>query len=384
MAPDVFDPTLRVGLISSDASRTALDPRLPTRVALGQAGCPLKRLFGPEHGLHATAADGDPVPDTIDPISGLPAYSLYGERLRPERETLEDLDFLIFDLQDVGARFYTFIWTLFHTMEACADVGLPLIVLDRPNPVGGDMAAVEGPILEVESCGSFLGRRPIPIRHSLTVGEMARLWAEELEMELHVVEMAGWGREMHWTATGLPFIPPSPAMPDYLSALLYPALCLFEGTNISVGRGTERPFQQIGAPWLQGEKLAAEIDPYVHPGIWLTPVYFEPEKGPYRGESCDGVRIDVDHHEDVRPVTLGLSLLTAIWSGWRRRFEWTPYPTSANPEGSYHFDRLVGTPEVREMLDWNLKEVDADQIHRWTRAPGWVERVRPYLLYPLA
>jgi len=384
IAPDVFDPTLRVGLVSSDASRTALDSHLPTRVALGRAGCPLKRLFAPEHGLHATAADGQRVSDSIDPITGLPVFSLYGKQVRPGPELLGDLDFILFDLQDIGTRFYTFIWTLSHVMEACAEARLPLIVLDRPNPIGGDPTAAEGPILDVSECGSFLGRHPIPIRHSLTVGELARMWAAErnLELELHIAEMSGWQRDMHWPDTELPFIPPSPAIPDYLSALLYPAICLFEGTNISVGRGTDRPFQQIGAPWLGGEKLAKAVDPYLHPGIWLTPVYFEPEEGPYRGESCDGIRIDVDHPGDVRPVTLGLGLLTAIRRLWRKRFEWAPYPTSVNPDGSGHFDRLVGRREVREMLDENLEEVNEDQILGWTRTPGWVDRAESYLLYP--
>ncbi len=382
VAPDLFDPSLRVGLVSSDASRTALDSHLPTRVALGKAGCPLKRLFAPEHGLHATAGDGEGISDSIDPITGLPVFSLYGKRVRPGPEVLEDLDFLLFDLPDIGTRFYTFIWTLSHVMEACAEAKLPLMVLDRPNPIGGDLTAAEGPILDVSECGSFLGRHPIPIRHSLTVGELAHMWAGELNLELQVVEMSGWRRDMHWPDTGLPFIPPSPAIPDYLSALLYPAICLFEGINVSVGRGTDRPFQQIGAPWLGGEKLTKAIDPYLHPGIWLTPVYFEPEEEPYRGESCDGIRIDVDHPGDVRPVTLGLSLLATIRRLWRKRFEWAPYPTSVNQDGSGHFERLVGRREVREMLDENLKQVNQDQILRWTRAPQWAERVRPYLLYP--
>ena len=382
IAPDVFDPTLRVGLVSSDASRTAVDSHLPTRVALGQAGCPLKRLFAPEHGLHATATDGQGVSDSIDPITGLPVFSLYGEQVRPTPELLGDLDFLLFDLQDNGTRFYTFIWTLSHVMEACSDAELPLIVLDRPNPIGGDLAAAEGPILDVSECGSFLGRHPIPIRHSLTVGELARMWAPERGLKLQVVEMSGWQRDMHWPDTGLDFISPSPAIPDYPSALLYPAICPFEGTNVSVGRGSDRPFQQIGAPWLGGDKLAKAIDPYLHQGIRLTPVCFEPEEEPYLGESCDGIRIDVDHPGDVRPVALGLSLLTAIRRLWKKRFEWAPYPTSVNPDGSGHFDRVVGRREIREMLDDNLEEVNQDQILRWTRAPGWAERAESYLLYP--
>ena len=247
------DPSLvrgvrRAGLVTNDAARLAIDAGRPSREALRdtlrEAGGALVRLFGPEHGLTGTVADGASVHDGSDALTGLPVVSLYGERMRPTPQSLRDLDALFFDIPDVGARFYTYTWTLYHAIAACAHAQVPIIVLDRPNPLGGDMTAAEGPMLDMAH-RSFVGEDCIPIRHQLTLGELARLWQRERfpAASIRVVPCSGWTRVMRWSDTGLPWIPTSPAMSSFESAETYPGLCLFEATNLSVGRGTDYPFR---------------------------------------------------------------------------------------------------------------------------------------------
>jgi uncharacterized protein YbbC (DUF1343 family) len=250
----------RVGLVTNDAARCATDPTRRSRVALLEAGVPLHRLFGPEHGLGAVAEDGAAVAHGKDALTGLPVVSLYGEQLWPSGEQLADLDVVLFDIPDVGARFYTYAWTLFHLLHACAAVGVPLVVLDRPNPLGGVLEAAEGPLLE-EACRSFIGNDIIPVRHALTLGELARLWQAERvpSVSLDVIACEGWAATRGWPATGCAWVPTSPAMPHFDSAVWYPGTCLFEATNVSVARGTDAPFACIGAPWLDAAALAARV-----------------------------------------------------------------------------------------------------------------------------
>jgi uncharacterized protein YbbC (DUF1343 family) len=379
-APD--PPRGPLGLVTNDSARPARDPWTPGRLALIRAGFPLARLFTPEHGLGADLPDGATVAHGADPLTGLPVTSLYGENVRPTPETLAGLEAVLFDLPDVGARFYTYIWTLFHVMEACAEAGVPLVVLDRPNPLGGSLEAAEGPILDVAAFPSFLGRAPIPIRHSLTSGELARLWREEwnLDLDLRVVPCQGWRRSMHWPDTGLPFIPTSPSMPSYESALLYPGLCLLEATNLSVGRGTHGPFQQVGAPWFEAEKTTRTINGLNLPGLRAEPCAFTPALEPYAGEPCPGICLRIIDSRGVRPVTFGLHLLSLVVRTHPGEFRWTPYPTAANPSGRRHFERLVGKAGIREVLEAAPPNI-AERIDAWTSATGWKERVAHILLY---
>ena len=375
-------PTLvpgRLGLVTNDAARPARDPRTTSRVALQRAGFQVARLFSPEHGLGATAPDGAAVGDSFDAATGLPIVSLYGERMRPARENLANLDALLFDIPDIGARFYTYIWTLSNLLEVCAEAGLPLTVLDRPNPLGGKLAAAEGPVLDVERFDSFVGRAAIPIRHSLTVGELAQLWNSEwkLSAKLQIVPCAGWKRSMHWPETALPFIQTSPAIPSYDSALLYPGLCLFEATNLSVGRGTHFPFQAVGAPWLNAERVAQDFS---LPEFVAEPIEFAPTQDRYARIVCQGVQLRVVDIEHARPVAAGLHLLAAVIRTHREEFRWANYPTAANPGGEGHFERLIGIAGIRKALEGHPPNL-GDRINAWTAAPGWEVRTKRFLLY---
>lgn len=383
----------RVGLVTNDAARLARDPVQRTRRALQDAGISLVRLFGPEHGLGASAADGAAVQDDADPLTELPVCSLYGERMRPAREQVVDLDLLLFDIPDIGARFYTYTWTLYHVMAACAEFGVPLVVLDRPNPLGGVLAAVEGPMLD-PSCRSFVGEDAIPIRHALTLGELARLWQRERypTIDLQIVPCEGWQREQVWTDTGLPWVPTSPAMPAFASAIWYPGTCLFEATSCSVGRGTPWPFEVIGAPWMDADRVCRRMTGLALPGLRLEPVRFTPTTAPWAGISCEGVRLMVVEGEGaqvhassiawqiasrIRPVRTGLQLLQAIMQEHGDRFAWAPYVTAANPTGAGHFARLSGDPRLAD----RLIHLRGDELMAATTTPEWATRVQGMQLY---
>lgn len=353
------------GLLTNDAARLSRSTSVRSRAALLEAGVPLRRLFSPEHGLTAAAADGSAVANSIDPATGLEVVSLYGERFAPPVDALRDLDALLVDLPDAGARFYTYAWTMTHAIDACATSGTPVLVLDRPNPIGGELACAEGPLLE-PGLESMMGRFAIPVRHSLTIGELARLWQRERApaARVDVVAMEGWRRVMHWPDTGLEFVPMSPAMPSCETALFYPGTSLFEATNVSVGRESPAPFRRLSARWLAAERVVAAL------------------RGDDRAAGADVVAdgsvllLSASEPRRVRPVALGVALLEAIGATHPREFEWRPYPTAANPSGRDHLDRLVGTPRVREAIDAGRRVPDH------VLATGdWDTRAGPILLY---
>lgn len=375
---------LRIGLVTNDAATTAVLPRpmTPVRRALQQAGVQLCTLFSPEHGMGAGADDGAQVVDAHDGLTGLPIYSLYGATIRPAPAQLANLDLLLFDIPDIGTRFYTYSWTLSHVMEACAEVGLPLWVLDRPNPLGGDLSQAEGPMLDESQISTFVGRWSIPIRHNLTLGELACLWNGErrLGVNLTVIPVQGWQRNQAWSALGLPFVPTSPAMPSAETALIYPGACLFEGTNLSEGRGTSTPFRVIGAPWLDGWAAVNKLNAQELPGVAARAVPFTPSASKYAGQLCQGVMLHVLDEQAFRPVATGLHLLAIIIRQHLDHFQWLPYPTAVNAAGQGHFDRLIGNVTIRDAL----QDVDGDLnawINQWTEPKGWTVLVQPYLLY---
>jgi uncharacterized protein YbbC (DUF1343 family) len=357
----------RVGLVTHPA---AVLPTLTGAVdALLRAGVRLTTLFGPEHGLDGSAADGTLVSDAVDPDTGLPIYSLYGEVKEPTPEMLARVDLLVFDMQDVGVRFYTFMSTLFYVLRGAARAGKPVVVLDRPNPING--LTLEGPLV-LSGFESFVGVVPVPIRHGLTLGEMARWMNGEhnLGADLSVVTIQGWQRAMWFDETGLPWVPTSPAMPHLSTATLYPGLCLLEGTNLSAGRGTALPFEVCGAPWIDGHALAERLNALMLTGVRARATCFVPSSDRFAGEMCSGVQLHVTDRNALRPVALGLHLIAALCELCPDEFTWR----------TSHFDRLIGSDQVRLALE---RGESVEQIvQSWSETLAEFEQQRTaHLLY---
>ena len=331
----------------------------------------LVALFGPEHGIRGVAEAGVRIESAVDEQTGVPIHSLYGGTLRPTPEMLESVDVLVFDMQDVGARYYTYVSTMAYAMEAAGDFGIPFIVLDRPNPLGGD--AVQGNVLDPEYA-TFVGLYPVPMRHGMTVGELARMYVGEfgIEVDLHVVPMDGWQRDMTFSDTGLPWVAPSPNMPTFESALAYPGTCLFEGTSLSVGRGTDRAFQWVGAPWLDGPALAESLNTYGLEGVRFEAATFTPANagdGKFDGQEIQGVRlIHEATNYDASKAAVAMLLEAYAMSG--DNWEWR----------EAHFDRLAGTDALRLGIEAGLGF--AALTATWDAGVREFERLRrPYLIY---
>jgi uncharacterized protein YbbC (DUF1343 family) len=342
---------MRVGLICNP---TSVDRRLRHAADLlaGAHGVRLAALFGPEHGVRGDVQYMAAVGDDRDRVTGLPVHSLYGaspESLRPRRSQLEGLDALVFDVQDVGARYYTYQATMMLCMEAAAEAGLRFVVLDRPNPVGG--LEVEGPALR-RGFESFCGMHDLAVRHGMTVGELAALFREEraLDLDLAVVPCEGWKRDMRFPETGLPWVLPSPNMPTAETALLYPGMCLLEGTNLSEGRGTTRPFHLFGAPWLDGMQLAADLAAERLPGVRFRPVGFTPTWDKHEGRLCHGVEVHVHDAEAFRPFRTGLACVAVARAQDPDRFAWRT-ETYEFVEGVPAFDLLCGSDRERKAIE---------------------------------
>ncbi|HEV3470947.1 MAG TPA: exo-beta-N-acetylmuramidase NamZ domain-containing protein [Pyrinomonadaceae bacterium] len=299
---------LRVGLITNHTGRD-LRGRATIDVLREAPGVKLTALFSPEHGIRG--ALDDKFSDTVDEKTGLPVYSLYGETRRPKAEHLKSLDALVFDIQDIGTRFYTYVSTMGYAMEEAAKAGLPLFVLDRPNPIGG--VEVEGPVADADKL-SFTSYHTLPVRHGMTAGELARLFNEQRRIgcDLRVVKMENWRRAMWLDATGQAWVNPSPNMRSLTQATLYPGVGLLETTNLSVGRGTDTPFELVGAPWLDGRKLAAYLNARGLAGVRFVPVRFTPRASVFRGEECGGVNLVVTERARFRPVETGVEVAVAL------------------------------------------------------------------------
>ncbi len=331
----------RVGLVTNHTGRDRAGVSSIDRLA-EHPEVELVALYSPEHGIRGSAEAGVRVEGGIDERTGLPIHSLYGQTLKPTPEMLAGVEALLFDIQDVGARYYTYLSTMALAMEAAGEGEIPFVVLDRPNPIGGD--PVQGNVLD-PGFSSFVGLYPIPMRHGLTAGEFARMAAGEfgVEVDLSVVVADGWERAMPFGETGIPWIAPSPNMPSVESALHYPGSCLFEGTPVSVGRGTDRAFQQVGAPWIDGEALAARLEALEVPDARFVPVRFTPENpgdGKFGGIQVGGVRLEADGPV-YDPTLAALALLVEIRAMSGERWEWR----------TGHFDRLAGTDALRSALD---------------------------------
>lgn len=378
-----------VGLI---ANQSAVDRRYRHAIdLLHQApGVELVRLFGPEHGLRGEAQDMEGVGSGLDRRTGLPVVSLYGEgpeSLTPRQEDLEGLDVVVFDVQDVGARYYTFAASMFYAMEAASRAGCALLVLDRPNPLGGEV--VEGPTVS-PGFKSFVGAYPMPIRHGMTVGELALLFRDErgLDLDLEVVPCSGWGRGMLWDETGLAWIPPSPNMPTSDTAIVYPGGCLIEGTNLSEGRGTTRPFEFWGAPWLEEASVRMVEAMVGQPGAGFRPIAFRPKFQKFSGETCFGVQPIVEDPRAFSGLEAYLKLLLLAFRADPARFSWRtePYEFVREPIA---IDLLFGSSREREAIEAAAGTATLD-LDEWTRtltgrweedSRSFRERRKPSLLY---
>ncbi len=386
----------RFGLITNPSGVTC--DGVPTWKALAELrDARLVRLFGPEHGVDGGAVYMESVGDSVHPPTGLPAVSLYGatrDSLKPRREDLADLDALVFDVADVGARYYTYIWTMMLAMEACAESGKRLVVCDRPNPIGGE---VEGAPQEEEYL-SFVGMHPVPVRHGMTAGEMAGLLASEKNLDVDVVVsgMSGWARDMEFAATGLPWVSPSPNIPSPATALVYPGMCLLEGTNLSEGRGTTRPFEIFGAPWLDAVAFAGELNALDLPGVSFVPVHFRPMFDKHSGQSVAGAMMHLTGREQRsgRPAAPAGTIVSrrgfrSFETGMRvietaRRldpgnFRWRTEPYEFDPRPA--IDLLTGSPRYRGLVERG-EDLTSEIARHDAGAREFLARREPHLLYP--
>ena len=384
----------RVGLVTNP---TAVDSRLRSTAELLRAHpeVDLVALYGPEHGVRGDAQAGEYVPFYRDPHLGLPVFSLYGETQRPpadmltridaymreydtrhdgktvEPRMLESIEVMVFDLQDVGTRVYTYVATMAYAMQAAAEAGIPFVVLDRPNPITG--AAMEGPILRFPEYSSFIGLYPVPLRRGMTAGELARLFnARFLPRPAHltVVPMADWRRGDWFESTGLPWVLPSPNLPSVDAAVVYPGQVMLEGTTLSEGRGTTRPFELCGAPWLDGHVLARDLNGLELPGVRFREAWFTPTFSKFAGQRCGGVQLHVVDRETFRPILTTIALLAEV-----RRISGHQLEFHAD-----YFDRVLGHPRVREGL---LAGVPAAALaDEWApELSAFAELRSEYLLY---
>jgi uncharacterized protein YbbC (DUF1343 family)/CubicO group peptidase (beta-lactamase class C family) len=310
---------MRVGLITNHTGRDA-QGRRTIDLLYRAPGVKLRAIFGPEHGFTGTADEGAPVASGQDPATHLPVYSLYGKTTRPTDKMLAGLDALVFDIQDAGVRFYTYVTTLGYAMEAAAKKGVAVYILDRPNPING--FSIEGPVLD-KDLTSFVAYFPMPVRHGMTVGELAEMFNREnhLGVKLHVIKMRGWERTDWYDETGLPWVKPSPNLRTLTEATLYPGVAMVEGANVSVGRGTDTPFELLGAPWIESRKLAAHLNERKIQGVRFLPVEFTPRSGPFKGQVCHGISLVLLDRQALNSPELGVELVAALYRLFPQDFQ---------------------------------------------------------------
>lgn len=364
----------RVGLMTNPAAvNSAL---VTTYDVFRKSDARLAALFAPEHGFAGAVADGERVALSVDRRTGLPVFSLYGESYRPTPAMLESVDVVVCDIQDVGVRYYTFLWTISYILEACGESGVEVMVLDRPNPLGD---TVRGGGLAPEF-SSFVGRFPVPVQHGMTLGELAQMmnavW-NPTPAKLTVIPCKGWRPESLWPETGLAYTPPSPNMPHFVTNLHYPGACLIEGTTLSEGRGTALPFEITGAPYIDGIALAEQLNRYAWPGVRFRPHTFQPAASKYAGQYCDGVQAHITDSRAYDPLGVWLGVIHEIRHRYPESFTWWP---SYHEAERHHFDRLIGSASVRPMIDKGAP-LDALMAVWDAFCQEFRTARRPYLLY---
>lgn len=331
----------KLGLVTAP---TGVNKKLQSTIDVLKDKFDLRCLYSPEHGIRGNLQAGSTVDTYIDHKTGITVYSLYGENKKPSKDIIDNIDALVFDIQDIGSRYYTYIYTMAYCMEACAENHKEFIILDRINVLGGDI--VEGNILNPKN-SSFVGLYPIPVRYGLTCGELALYMNKEFNIncDLKIVKIEGWDRKIYSDDTDVIWINPSPNIPSVETALIYNGTCLFEGTNLSEGRGTTKPFEYIGAPWLKGEKLCEYMNSIEEvSGAAFRPVYFQPTFSKYQGELCEGVQIHIKNKKKYKAVDAAVYMLHYIANNYNEEFKWI---TSEDFGGKYFIDLLSGTGEIR-------------------------------------
>jgi uncharacterized protein YbbC (DUF1343 family) len=369
---------LRVGLVSNPASIDGTF-RHAVEILSADPEVRLAALFGPQHGFRSDVQDN--MIETShgeDPRRRVPIYSLYSETREPTAEMLRDIDVLVIDLQDVGTRVYTYIYTMANCMRAAARHGVRVVVCDRPNPVGG--TEIEGPTLR-PAFASFVGQFPIPLRHGMTIGELARVFNQEFGIgaALDIVQLDGWRRHMFYDETGLPWVIPSPNLPTLDSTTVYPGAVLFEGTMLSEGRGTTRPFELVGAPWIDGDRLAEAMNARRLPGVHFRPVFFEPTFQKHARQTCGGCQLHVTDRTVLEPVRVAVELIAEFKRQNPGSFAWRQPPYEYEHD-KWPIDILYGSDRLRTTVD---EAGDVGQlVASWADDEEAFRRMRePYLLY---
>jgi uncharacterized protein YbbC (DUF1343 family) len=370
----------RVGIVCNPASIDATLRHIADRlIAAGPKGPALRAIFGPQHGFRSDVQENMiETGHARDALRRVPVYSLYSETREPTAEMLRDVDVLVVDLQDVGTRIYTYIYTMANCLVAAKKHGVPVIVCDRPNPIGG--TAVEGPML-AHGFESFVGLYPLPMRHGMTIGELARLFNETFGIgaDLEVVGMEGWRREMYFDASGIPFVLPSPNIPTLDSCIVYPGTVLFEGTNVSEGRGTTKPFELLGAPWVDAERFADGLNAVEMPGVFFRPSVIEPTFHKHAQTSCGGCQIHVLDRETFRPVEIGVALIAAFRAADPDRFRWRDPPYEYE-HTLLPIDILAGSADLRQQIERGMPAREIAQS--WTTSVDAFKKTRErFLLY---
>lgn len=371
--------TKRIGLLTNDAAKT--NTGVLSRKALIDAGFNIVKLFSPEHGITASGADGAKMLDGIDDVTAKPIISLYGEKMKPTKQDVEDIDLLLFDIPDAGTRFYTYLWSLTYFIQTAAENNLKIVLLDHPNPLGGNFELCEGPMLH-ESVASFLGRFDIPIKHQCTFGELGKYFnaTQAWHADLEVIHCENWNRNTMATDWHLPWVKPSPALQNVEACMLYPGLCFFEATNVSVGRGTKHSFEWIGATWFNLPAIAMVWQNLLREEIKIesTPLSIPQLNGEI--QETKGIRIKIIDPSQYRSVMTGLLLLKLVKDLHPQDFKWQPYPTEANPNGENHLSFLMGIPNAQELFDQPL-QIWLQHITKLVRVKHWGKEMSPYLIY---
>ena len=368
------DKNSRLAIVTNNASFTS--DRILSRLALVKNGFNLIKIFSPEHGISVKGADGVFQKPSIDIKTDLPVISLYGDRLMPTEEDLANIDVILFDIPDVGSRFYTYLWTMTYVMEACEKHNKQIIILDRPNPVSGDLDMAEGPMLDDENCSSFIGRWSMPIRHSCTLGELAAYFSDKKinGLDLKIIPVKNWNRNQIAGTPGFEFYPTSPAIQNISTALVYPGMALLEGINVNEGRGTDKPFLKFGAPWINAEELHEKLLDKLIFGIKTKPCSFVPENSLYKGEACKGLELVITDEKTIQPVSFGIKLMSSLFDLYPQHIAERAYVTNVNVTGSGHLDKLLGIKNAFDLFKSNASiETNVSKI--------WPAEITSFLLY---